>query len=124
LIEILLVNDLGPEKLELVTTIQHSFNELHELLNDILDLAKLESHRLMPLSVRFDPTEVIASLPEAYLARKLGPVLHVLADPEEPLLYCGCPHCLRRIATALLSNCVKFTQSGRICIGTKAYGDG
>jgi signal transduction histidine kinase len=93
-------------------------------LNDILDLAKLESHHLMLLSVRFDPTEVIASLHEGYLARKLGPVFHILADPEEHLLYCGCPHCLRRIETALLSNCVKFTQNGRICIGTKDYGNG
>jgi signal transduction histidine kinase len=85
LIEILFVNDLGPEKLELVTTIQHSFSELDELLNDLLDLAKLDSHHLMRLSVRFDSTEVIAGLPEGYLARQLGPVFHVLAGPEEPL---------------------------------------
>jgi signal transduction histidine kinase len=76
---------------------------------DILDLAKLEG-RLIPLSVRFDPAELVAELQDVWSARTHSRDLRffVLADPVRPLLCRGCPH--RRVSMALLLNAVKFTQ--------------
>ena len=55
---------------KLTDTIQSSFLDLLELLNDILDLAKLESHKLQSLSVKFDPCESIDTARDTTITRK------------------------------------------------------
>jgi signal transduction histidine kinase/CheY-like chemotaxis protein len=120
LLEVLVGHDLTAEQRDIVESTQDSFIELNELLTDILDLAKLESGRLLPNSTRFDPCEVIFDLDETVFRRhRNGKLLfNIHTEPEQPILYQGDPHCFFRILTALVSNSVKFTPSGRICIHT------
>ena len=118
LLEIIQSSDLTKEQIELTNCIQSSFMELLELLNDTLDLAKLESHKLIPLSVKFDPCEVLAGAQETRFSRKRNPNIrfHIITSPNEPLLYRGDPHCFLRLLTNLLSNALKFTTEGSIDI--------
>jgi signal transduction histidine kinase/CheY-like chemotaxis protein len=125
LLEILTDTSLSPEQIEITNTIQTSFMNLNELLNSILDLAKLESHRAIPLTVRFDPTEAVADLQDSLFCRRRTPGIayHIITDPSDPVLYMGDPHCFIRVVTALVSNCVKFTQHGSIDITMRPDGN-
>ena len=118
LLEIIQGSELTKEQRELTNTIQSSFLDLLELLNDILDLAKLESHKLQSLSVKFDPCESIDTARDTTITRKnSGAVrIHLITEPDQPIYYQGDPHCFLRIVTNLLSNAVKFTPSGYINI--------
>jgi signal transduction histidine kinase/CheY-like chemotaxis protein len=122
LLDILIGPDLTPEQLELANTIQSSFSELHELLNDTLDLAKIESRKLLPLSVQFDPLDTVASLQEAIFIRKRIPDVdyHIITEPGDPVLWRGDPYCFAQILTNLLSNCAKFRRQG--CIVVEVHG--
>jgi signal transduction histidine kinase/CheY-like chemotaxis protein len=118
LLDILIGPELTPEQLELANTIQSSFSELHELLNDTLDLAKIESKKLLPLCVQFDPLDTVSGLQEAIFIRRRIPDVeyHILTEPGDPILWRGDPYCFSRILTNLLSNCAKFTRKGCIVV--------
>jgi signal transduction histidine kinase/CheY-like chemotaxis protein len=125
LLEILQAGDLTSEQFEITNCIQSSFTELLELLNDTLDLAKLESHKLMPLFVKFDPLATISTLQESLFTKKKTPdvIWRLLTQPEEPVFYWGDPHCMLRVIFNLVSNATKFCSSGSIDITVKSQND-
>ncbi|OHT08986.1 hypothetical protein TRFO_22221 [Tritrichomonas foetus] len=118
LLEILSSSELTAEQTELTDCIQSSFMELLELLNDTLDLAKLESHKVIKLSVKFDASEVISSLQDSIFLRKKKPgfSFRMFMEANSPILYSGDPHCFVRIVTNILSNSTKNTEKGFIDI--------
>jgi signal transduction histidine kinase/CheY-like chemotaxis protein len=124
LLEMLISADLSPEQLELASTIQNSFYELNELLNDTLDLAKLESHRLMSAPGNFDPCEVAFTLQETlFLRNPNSSTYRIWTDPEQPILFRGDPHIMLRILGPLVSNAIKFTKGGWIEVRVSSDGD-
>ena len=126
LLEILQSSDLTAEQTELTDCIQSSFTELLELLNDTLDLAKLESHKVIPLSVKFDASETIGSLQETIFLRKKKPgfSFRVFSSVKAPIYYKGDPHCFVRIVNNILSNSTKNTEKGNIDIIIKELPEG
>jgi signal transduction histidine kinase/CheY-like chemotaxis protein len=119
LLEIIKTSELPPEQTDLISCIQKSFSDLLELLNDTLDLAKLESGKLIPLSVSFNPHDVLLSIHESvftYKRNEPNVYFHIVTSPKEPLLYRGDPHCMMRIVTNLLSNACKNTKHGFITV--------
>jgi signal transduction histidine kinase/CheY-like chemotaxis protein len=116
LLDILETSDMTSEDAELVHYIQTSFLELLELLNDTLDLAKLESHKLPPLSLCFNPVESIINQESIFGRRTTTLTYQLIAQPETPVTYYGDPYCFTRILTNLLSNAAKFTPAGTVTI--------
>jgi len=118
LLEVLQTSELHPEQRELTNCIQNSFIELLELLNDTLDLAKIESKKLISVSAPFSPWEVMSQLQDhSFLRRKSTHVeLIVYQSPLDPLYYIGDSFCFMRIVTNLISNAIKFTEKGQISI--------
>jgi signal transduction histidine kinase/CheY-like chemotaxis protein len=116
LLDILQTSDMTSEDAELVRYIQMSFVELLELLNDTLDLAKLESYKLPPLSLCFNPVESIINQESLFERRTATLIYQLIAKPETPVTYYGDPYCFARILTNLISNAAKFTPSGTITI--------
>jgi len=116
LLEMLRALNLPSDQLEFVSVIQKSFYELNELLNDILDLAKLESNKLIRISERFDPCQVLSALTDTmYNLKNCGNIqFRVWTDPNQPILYMGDPHCFQRIVMPIISNSLKFTKAGAI----------
>src|SRR5207253_1837284 len=95
-----------------------SGDTLLTLLNDILDLSKIEAERLMlehiPFDVRLTVEDVIDLLAECAYGK--GVELACLIAPDVPRMVCGDPTRLRQVLTNLLSNAVKFTEQGEVVV--------
>tara|TARA_R110000868_G_scaffold188932_2_gene431797 strand:+ start:4334 stop:5935 length:1602 start_codon:yes stop_codon:yes gene_type:complete len=108
--------DLSASQLEMVEQIQKSGHELLDILNDILDLANIESGRFEVVSSRYNPAELMRAVvgPYRLKAQEKGINLHVEIDPCAEMAVLGDPARIRQILSNLISNAVKFTDRGEI----------
>jgi len=93
-----------------------SADTLLRLLDDILDLSKVESGKLDLEEIEFSPAEVgeeVAALFQTQAAGKNLPVAYH-ASPELPPLVTGDPMRVRQVLLNLVGNAVKFTEQGRV----------
>ncbi|MDT4332364.1 ATP-binding protein [Methylomonas sp. MS20] len=109
----------NPEKhREYAQTILTSGQTLLALLNDILDLSKIEASKLELVQVAVAPAVIIEETRQLYAesARQKGLSLHAdwLAEPDRHYLLD--PVRLRQMLSNLLSNAIKFTERGEIRI--------
>ncbi len=118
LADLLLTTPLDTEQREFAGTIVESGQHLLALLNDLLDVSKIEAGRLEIEAIAFDLGALVGEtlrLHEAE-ARRKGLALDVrIARPLPPALI-GDPVRLRQILSNLLSNAVKFTDAGAVTL--------
>ena len=107
---------LDPEQREYVDVLRRAGAGLLSLINDILDLSKIEAGRLELEHVEFDLEEVVDQAIELTAvkarAKGIGLLAHLPAGVPTWLL--GDPTRLRQILINLLGNAVKFTASGEV----------
>jgi signal transduction histidine kinase/HPt (histidine-containing phosphotransfer) domain-containing protein/ActR/RegA family two-component response regulator len=117
--ELMLRTDLSPEQREYAETVDRSAQGLLTVINDILDVAKIEAGRLTLDAAPFDAAE-IASEVAALLggsAREKGLTLDVRVAPEaKRLLLRGDALRVRQVLTNLVGNAIKFTDRGSVTI--------
>ena len=110
-------------RLERIAT---SSQQLLSLINDILDLAKIEAGRVVLETVDFEIAKVIETVAgqteERLLAK--GLTWHTDIDPALPRRLNGDPLRLGQILTNFVSNAVKFTERGRIDLRVSLVGRG
>jgi signal transduction histidine kinase/CheY-like chemotaxis protein/HPt (histidine-containing phosphotransfer) domain-containing protein len=101
-----------------VEIFQRNGVHLLNLINDILDLAKVESGKVELETVRLDLREVIARAVEVIegRARAKGLPVETYISPDVPRFYTGDPNRLRQILINLLGNAIKFTESGHLAV--------
>ena len=106
-----------PAKLDQYHAIlQQSSNSLMGLVDDILDMSKIEAGQMvfetMPLNLR----QLVASLEQQYapLANRKMLDFSAIVTDNVPAWVLGDPTRLRQILVNLLSNAVKFTESGKV----------
>ncbi|MBI1197050.1 MAG: response regulator [Phenylobacterium sp.] len=106
---------------ERLTVIHQSGESLLAILNDVLDLSKIEAGRLELESIEFDLGEVARGAHSAFtaLANKKGLSFALDVEPARGR-YRGDPTRLRQILYNLISNALKFTDHGEIRV-TAAY---
>ncbi len=118
--------NLSPEQVRYAQTIQSSGNDLLSLINDILDLSKIEAGHM---EVR--PETIPLSRVSADLSRMFEPVGKQKNLPFVVTIQQGCPEFietdrqrLEQVLKNLLSNAFKFTESGRVelIIGRESEG--
>jgi signal transduction histidine kinase/CheY-like chemotaxis protein/HPt (histidine-containing phosphotransfer) domain-containing protein len=118
LANMLLETRLDPDQHQAVTTIRDSGDNLQRILNDILDLSKLEAGRYEFEAVDFSPTvlvdAVIANIRAT--AKRKGIAIKIAIDPALPTALRGDVGRLRQVLLNLASNAVKFTEDGAITI--------
>ena len=118
MLSLLLSTDLTPEQRQYIETAHSSGDTLLTLLNDILDLSKIEAERLVleyiPFDVRLTVEDVVDLMAERAYGK--GVELACLIAPEVPRTICGDPTRLRQVLTNLLSNAVKFTDQGEVVV--------
>jgi signal transduction histidine kinase len=109
---------LGPQQLESLGIIKTCGEHLLTLINDVLDLAKVEAGKLELQSVEFDLPELVRMVAELARLRasQSGVAFELAASGDLPRLVCGDARRLRQILINLLGNAVKFTPSGRVCL--------
>ena len=115
---LLLDTNLTEDQRRLANVVQESGESLLSLLNDILDISKLEAGKLDLESIDFDLLAVVESaavLLEAK-AREKGIEIAVLVEAEAHGTYRGDPTRLRQILLNLISNAVKFTEKGSVAV--------
>ncbi|MDH5575766.1 MAG: response regulator [Nitrospirota bacterium] len=102
--------------------IHSSGKHLLELINDILDLSKVESGRLEIERVRFNPFPVILDVVKVLgiKAGEKGIGLDLKVQDTVPETIIGDPGRMRQIVTNLVGNAVKFTEHGGVTVTTSA----
>ncbi len=108
-----------------VETILHSGDHLLELINDVLDLARIESGRAELHEADFDLTVLVQELGQMFelRCRQQGLDLEI-TYPQEALWVRGDENKLRQVLVNLLGNAVKFTEEGRVALELTATGEG
>jgi len=115
---------LNAEQHRYLETMRSNGNALLHLINDILDLAKIESGRLSLESIGFDLEELIDKTLETMGVRAQGKGLELTGRimPTVPLKLVGDPLRLGQILINLLGNAVKFTEKGEVALKVEAVG--
>lgn len=116
--DLLMSTSLAPRQKHFLRTLRSSADAMLYLLNDILDISKIEAGRMeierVPFSPRKVAEEVAVQWAEAAQAKGLELVCSV--DPGVPEQCWGDPHRLRQALGNLVSNAVKFTAAGDVVI--------
>ena len=112
--ELLKDTDLQDEQREFIDIIEKSSENLLEIINNILDLSKIESNKLEIEEIVFNPIEEFESAVEVYGVRASEKHIDLgcFIDPELERPIKGDPTKIKEIIINLLSNAVKFTNSG------------
>ncbi|HWO98318.1 MAG TPA: response regulator [Bacillus sp. (in: firmicutes)] len=110
--------NLTPKQVEYVRTIYSSGNDLLHLINDILDLAKVESGKIdiVPGEVKLSNIESFVQRNFSHLSRQKGLLLNVQLDEDLPKTFYTDVHRLEQILKNLLSNALKFTEKGSVSL--------
>ena len=108
----------APDQRRMAATIRESGEALLNILNDILDMSKIEAGKLSLEAMRFRPADLAARIEALHGpgAAARGLTLRVLASPGASALRVGDPHRLLQILHNLLSNAIKFTESGAVTV--------
>ena len=112
--ELLKDTALHDEQREFVDIIEKSSENLLEIINNILDLSKIESNKLEIEEIVFNATEEFESAVEVYAVRASEKHIDLgcFIDPELERPIKGDPTKIKEVVINLLSNAVKFTNSG------------
>jgi CheY-like chemotaxis protein/two-component sensor histidine kinase len=116
--DLLMETKLDDEQRRYLSTVITNSHVLLQLIDSILDLAKVESGRISLEAVEFDPKDVTEKVLEtlAIRAHERGLELMVRFAPEIPDLARGDPFRLGQILINLVGNAIKFTQHGQVLV--------
>jgi len=116
--ELLRETPLTPTQRRFAETMHRSAQALTELLENVLDLSKIEAGKIEPQSARFDLYELVKDTADMlrHDAERKGLRLEIHIDPHTPYLVRGDEMRLRQILINLANNAVKFTEAGRVDI--------
>ncbi|MGA8026376.1 MAG: response regulator [Bryobacteraceae bacterium] len=122
---LLLETKLDSEQRDFANTIRTSADALLSLLNDILDLSKIEAGKLDLEDVPFSLSEVVECSIEMFAVKAEEKQIHLCAliEPDVSLNLSGDPIRLRQILVNLLSNAVKFTAAGEVLLSISLFPD-
>ena len=115
---LLLSTPLNAVQREYTEIVRVSGEILLNLLNDILDLSKIEAGRLTLENTAFDLRELIEDAVELHAASALKKDIEISSyiDPALPCLVRGDPHRLRQVMMNLIGNAIKFTPHGEVSL--------
>ncbi|MEL6335864.1 MAG: ATP-binding protein, partial [Pseudomonadota bacterium] len=113
---------LDPEARRNVDVLQTAGRSLMSLLDDILDLSKMDARRIEVEPIEASLTELLKDVHDLWAgqAAEKGIALTLRIDPQVPQRLRFDPLRLRQCVTNLVSNAVKFTEQGRIEISATA----
>ncbi len=118
MVELALDTDLTAEQREYLVTVKESAEALLGLLNDILDLAKIEAGKLELEPIDFQLRDSLGDALKALAIRahQKGLELAFEVDTNVPDMVKGDPMRLRQIITNLVGNAIKFTPRGQVVV--------
>ena len=122
--EMLLESELDYEQRHFTETVRSSSESLLAIINDILDISKIEAGKLELETIDFDLRLLMEDTAQllANHAHAKGVELAVQIPAELPAVLRGDPGRLRQVLTNLLSNAIKFTERGEVVVELSVLG--
>ncbi|MEW6595142.1 MAG: response regulator [Thermodesulfobacteriota bacterium] len=119
--ELLLDTPLSPEQREYASTIHGSAESLLAIINEILDLSKIEAGKMTIEAIPFDLGLTVENIAAqlAVKAKDKGLEFIVRYAPDAPRQITGDPARTRQVMLNLLSNAMKFTESGHVLLNVE-----
>ncbi len=125
--ELLEDEDDNIKRLQYLKIIQNSGDNLLRLINDLIDLSKIEAGALLLNYLNFSLTEMLNGLHDVYAVelKKRGKLsVKLICDLDGAEIYiCSDPYRLRQVLSNLLSNAIKFTCHGTIIYSCRKQGE-
>jgi len=122
---LLLDTPLDPQQEGLAKGVQTSADTLLRVVNDILDISKLEAGRVEIEAIDFSPSAIVEAGLDSFAvqAQQKGLEIAALVDPDVPHWVRGDPSRLSQVILNLIGNALKFTSVGYIEITLSAKPD-
>lgn len=119
--EMALATGLSSEQRDYLEMVKTSARSLLTIINDLLDLSKVEAGKLQVGSSPFAPRELIGDVGKTFrlVAAQKGIELHEEIAPDVPVEVVGDPAHLRQILVNLTENAVKFTERGCVALSAR-----
>jgi signal transduction histidine kinase len=120
MLDIALDQRLNPELSEQLQTAQRCAHSLLSLLNDILDLSKIEAGKMTLERIPFEVRALVADCITAHQRKAQENSVQLTSEvaPGVPKEILGDPLRIRQILANLVSNAVKFTEHGKVVVRT------
>ena len=114
--EFALDNEISPKVRDYLTKIKVNIEWLIHIINDILDISKVESGKMELEKIPFDMHELFSSCRTLIMPKAVekGIMLHFYVEPSMGKRPLGDPTRLRQVLVNLLSNALKFTNTGMV----------
>ncbi len=115
-------NNLNQKEKENILTIRNSGRHLMDMINEILELSKIEAGKIEIQPVHFDLFELCEQIKQMFISRCEEKALEFSIDIKSSVpqyIYCD-QHRLRQILINLLGNALKFTYKGNISVEVNA----
>jgi signal transduction histidine kinase/CheY-like chemotaxis protein len=118
MVDLLLDTELSAEQREYAATAQRSAGLLLTIIDDILDLSKIEAGRLDVSWVPFDLRAAVKEIGELLAPRARAKALEFVTHypSDVPTHFVGDPVRIRQILLNLAGNAIKFTNKGRVVV--------
>ena len=109
---------LNSEQMQLLKVFRGAGDNLLTLINDILDLSKIEAGQIELENIEFNPRHLVEKNIEILdlKSQEKGLPLNYHIAPDISNLLLGDPHRLRQVLTNLIGNAIKFTEQGEVLL--------
>jgi PAS domain S-box-containing protein len=123
--DMVVAGELTAMQKEYIFSIKNAAKQLLVIINDILDIAKIETGRLEFESLPFDLRKTVDTVVDVFSlkAREKQLRLNSYVEPDVPNRLVGDPGRLRQVLSNLLSNAMKFTDQGLVQLKVERLGD-
>ena len=118
IINLLLIEKPNPEQLENLKALKYSADNLLFLLNDILDFSKIDAGKMDLETSAIDLLELVQNNMKAFIgkANEKGIRLQLKSSNDLPIGILGDPLRINQILSNLISNAIKFTNTGSVVV--------
>ena len=125
MLDLLAETPLDAQQREYLSLVQGSASTLMGIINDILDLSKIESGRMTLNPEPFDPVQMLEEIAALFASSARNKGLHLRTDIalNVPHAVVGDELRIRQVVSNLVNNAVKFTERGSITVGLEYLGE-
>jgi CheY-like chemotaxis protein len=110
-------------RIQALQIVRRNSEQLMQILNDILDISKIEAGQLNVESIEFSPTQTIGEVIDLMQIRAdiKSIQLESLIESSLPALITSDPLRLKQVLTNLIGNAIKFTEAGKVVLKTRYF---
>ncbi len=115
-LQLLETTPINPKQLEYINIMKNSTDTLLTIINDILDVSKIESGKIELENISFELSSIVENsiINQSVKLKEKNLVLIKNIHPTTPKIVSGDPTRLKQILINLLNNAIKFTEQGEV----------